>query len=221
MQIDPQLDLMAVTGKHIAEVEADGAELFLSVNGSQFFGGNAALTKAQELASLNTALKAIGLTEKDILIDDVRMDQGGVFGKSSSVRYRIKVICRTLKLVSEALNVLTHQKQVSLDETIWVFSNEDSLRDGWLKIASQNARASAQLLSETHDLILSSVHRIFEGQPERKEYGTQSYFSGSQMAFKAFADLGAPETPEVGHTKAITTLVTIVYKIMRKDDAPV
>src|SRR5688500_9261685 len=88
------VNFISVTMFATADVEADRSDLFLQVRGSSLIFGNAALSRAREVAQLVTDLKGIGVPEGDIRLLDVQAEVHK--GLNSAATYSLRVHCSSL-----------------------------------------------------------------------------------------------------------------------------
>jgi hypothetical protein len=104
-------DLIHITVNNEREVEADHAYLHVTVRGSSLFTGNAALTKAREVAQLVADLKQVGIEERDIHLQSVHAETSNTgFGKSTSAVYTLRFLCPRLALLGDVIGAITGQK---------------------------------------------------------------------------------------------------------------
>lgn len=216
---------------HTITLYADGAELLITVQGSQFFGGAAAMKQARELATLTAALKEAGLEDRDIQLQNAQLEQAGGFGKSSSALYNLKLICKPAERVGDALAVLSHQKNVVLNRTLWTYPEADEVLEAALELAAQKARRRAERLAKAAGVTLASVRiihyevgaraRLQESLEELEddvslisrmdmEYASAAGAPKSRSAAPSpsWSEIGAPTT---SHQKTIPVAVTIRY----------
>jgi uncharacterized protein YggE len=208
----PDPSRMTVTATHTVTLDADGAELFITVQGSQFFGGTAALKQARELATLAAALKEAGLEDRDIQLQNAQLEQSGGFGKASSALYTLKLVCKPAERVGDALAVLAQQKNVALNQTIWTFPDDGEVRDGWLELAARKARRRAERIAATLGVRLEKIHTILLEAPEAPIH--QPPAAGKAMLGRArhvdWDELGGPE---IHHQKTVTVQIRVEYHL--------
>jgi uncharacterized protein YggE len=217
-----QIDLMTVTASHQSTIDAVGAEISVKVTGSQFFVGSAALTKAREIASLAALLRDVGLTDDDIKLQDVKLEQGSGFGKSSSATYTLKVICKPMSRVGDVVAVLSQAKYVELVQTEWTYDDSDAACDAWLELATVTARKRAERLATATDVRLEGVHRLecqitaYESHVGRaqirslEDAGRQALSRSRQSSPPTWSDLGGPS---VSHQKTVSAHVLVIYRL--------
>jgi hypothetical protein len=71
LNADSRPDLLRVVITHEDELAASHADLQVKVRGSSLVTGNAALTKAREVAALVQALAGVGVPEASIRVEDI------------------------------------------------------------------------------------------------------------------------------------------------------
>ncbi|MGC4045360.1 MAG: SIMPL domain-containing protein [Armatimonas sp.] len=216
----PDPACMTVTATHTVTLDADGAELSIMVQGSQFFGGNAALKQARELAVLVVALKEAGLNDKDIQLQNAQLEQGGGFGKSSSALYMLKLICKPAERVGDALAVLSQQKNVILNQTSWTFPDDDEARDSWLAEAARKARRRAERIAATLGVRLEKVQTILLENPGSPVFPAPQSAKSMMGRSRQQADWEELGGLEIHHQKIVTTQIRVEYHLGGFTDSP-
>lgn len=129
-------------------IRAVSAKLHLQISGANFFYGNAALEKADEVKSLVEDLAKVGFDGKNIFVKDVTLESdSGIFGKSTKSTYQLDLNVENLDLMGEVLGVVAAQKNCQLRFTEWVF-DEDAARLELAKEALIKAKRKADAMAE-------------------------------------------------------------------------
>ncbi|MBC8103198.1 MAG: SIMPL domain-containing protein [Cytophagales bacterium] len=220
----PDTGIITVTVSQESEVEADHADLFVSVRGSSLFTGKAALSKAREVAQLVADLKVVGVGESSIQLQGVRADvSSGVLGKTSSATYSLKVRCARLDLLADILGAITGQKNALLKQLAWGYGDGEDRRLACLDDCIARANAKAGRIATGLGIRLLGIAHFTEAEAD-PESGARPLGAPMMMemsrarASTSFADdLGM----EVSHAKTVTLTVTVGYRVSDfKGDAP-
>ncbi|PQV64411.1 Protein of unknown function (DUF541) [Abditibacterium utsteinense] len=144
-------DIISIEAAQSARVEAERADILVTVAGASLFSGAMALQKAREVAELVAVLKTIGVEESQIKVEGVRAQtQSGTFSKTSSVSYSLRVENVPLSRIADAVGAITGARNATLNHLEWRFADEtplrDDLRERCLQIAIQRAGNIAQTL---------------------------------------------------------------------------
>lgn len=159
----PMPDLLTIESEHAEDLPADGADLVVSVEGTSFFTGRAALSKAREVRALVEALGGIGVDESQIGLRQVRAKVStGFLGKSSAATYVLRIVLPDLDRIADALDAITSQKNTDLREIIWRYPDHEAARQRWLAAAIRAARARADAAAEALGVKIVGVHRCTE-----------------------------------------------------------
>ena len=205
-----------VTVSHEEEIEADHADLFVTIRGASLFTGQAALTKAREVAQLVAALQAVGISDSEIRLQGVRADvTSGVLGKTSSATYSLKIRCARLEMLAETLGAITSQKNTSLQSLVWGYADNEEQKLQWLDACIAQANAKAQRVAAGLEVRLLGVVSFSETYTD-PEAGvsprSQSDGFGVSRARNPSTfteDLGM----EVSHTKTIKLTISVTYRV--------
>lgn len=170
-------DTISVEASQSARVEANRADIFLSVAGASIFSGAAALQKAREVAELVAALKTVGVAETQIKIEGIRAEnQSGTFSKSSTVHYSLRLEDVPLECIADTFGVITAGKNATLEHLAWKFEDEDSLRDRLRSRCLQMALERATSISQTLRVRLLGVYDTRE-----RWWGTREEISDQHL----------------------------------------
>lgn len=210
---DATVHFISVTMSATAEVEADRADLFLQVRGSSLIFGNAALSRAREVAQLVADLKGIGIPEGDIRLLDVQAEvQKGI---SSAATYSLRVHCSSLDRLSTLLGAITTQKNVTLNHLAWDYSpmEEQQTDARLLDDCLKRANVRAQQIAGGLGVQLQGIHRFREQRNDLIEKGArlpmQADFSRARTSLGQDLDMGMNPS----HSKRITVQIELDYLI--------
>ena len=212
-----QRDILLVRGTYEEEIAATYADLFVTIRGSSFVTGDAALQKAREVNQLVTDLKNLGLTDEDIQLQGVQaVVSSGMLGKSSSAVYSLKIRCADLAKLVDVLGGVTSQKNTQLQRMEWGYDLSDEAEDRRLARAIERANVRARLIAQTLGVRLIGVQRFSEvGTSSRNPYapapqmGMLTRESNDRKRVLSAEDLDL----EVSHTRHFVVQVDVEYRI--------
>lgn len=142
-------EVIEIEERWVDEVRASAAELSVQVHGERLFGGEAALEKAREVRALVEALVACGLDAEDVSLTGLRAHVStGLFTKSSSAYYTLRVRVDDLARLTDVFDAVTRAEQATLLGIRWVHEPSDAVVGGWLGRCARRARAAADHLAE-------------------------------------------------------------------------
>lgn len=210
---DVRPDLLRVVVTHEDELAASYADLRVTVRGSSLVTGNAALSKAREVAVLVQALAVVGVPETSIRVEDIAVQvESGLLTKSSSATYILKIRCAKLDSLADVLGAITSQKNVQLGNIEWGYAEPDDLRTRWLVDCATRATERARRIADALGVKLLGVHQF--GEPDVEVAATRDYESrspglGMMRARMTAADLGL----SVSHSKKVAVRVRVEFRI--------
>lgn len=208
-------DCLQVVVTQKVEIEADRADLFINVKGSSWVNGRAALTQAREVSKLVADLKAIGVSEADIELRNVRAEvTSGILSKSSTAHYSLRVRCRALDRLDEILGTATAQKNVELQSIQWGYPQAEEEELARLEECLRKAGARAQRMAAALGVKLVGVHSVVETLHDSENPNYQATvrldLAGGSMARARYGgELGV----EVTHRKEIQHQVNVQYRV--------
>ena len=136
-------DTMKISTSHREEIFASHADLFVTVKGSSVISGNEAMKKAKEVSQLVDELTRFGIPPENIHLQGVHVEtSSGALLKSSSASYRLRVRCDALDQIAELLDIITSQKNATLDRIDWKYPEEEARKRG-LESALAKAKSKA------------------------------------------------------------------------------
>jgi uncharacterized protein YggE len=211
MELNP--DVLIIEAEHHEELSADRAELIVTVQGSSLVTGRAVLTKAKEVARLVEELGRFGIAADDISLEDVQAEvSSGILGKSSSATYRLRVRCKNLDLLPEALGAVTAAKNARLDDIEWRYPDSHARRIEWLEAAIRRANSKAVAAAGALGARITGVHRLTERRLDVDDEPQLAPLGASPYPMRRRAepvDLGF----SLNHQKRAGVRVTIEYRV--------
>ncbi len=208
-------DTIKISAAHKEEIFATHADLHVTVRGSSIVSGAEAMKKAKEVTLLLEALTKLGVKEDAFSLQGVHVEgASGVLLKSSSAAYRLKIRCGDLNQLAEMLDVISSQKNATLERMEWKYS-EDEARERSLNAALEKAKAKAQKVAATLNVKLLGVYDFIENMFDED---TPARMFQPQM-MKQTATRGGGPVPEpslgmdVQHSKTIHISVDIWYRV--------
>jgi uncharacterized protein YggE len=206
-------DTIKVSASHKEEISASHAELFVTVKGSSLISGDAAMKKAKEVNQFVEALTSLGVSPEAIQLQGVHLEtSSGALLKSSSATYRLKVKCNNLDTLAEMLDVISSQKNATLERIAWKYK-EDEAREHGLMLALEKAKSKAEKVATSLGVKLVGVYDLIENNFDEEMPYPQ--FAAMQAAPKR----GAGITPEpslgmdIQHSKTVTVNVEVWYRV--------
>jgi uncharacterized protein YggE len=210
--MDLHPDVLIIIAEHYEDLSADRAELIVTVQGSSLVTGRAALSKAKEVARLVDELGRFGISADDISLEDVQAEvSSGILGKSSSATYRLRVRCKNLDLLPEALGAVTAAKNARLDDIEWRYPDSYDRQIQWLEAAIRRANSKAIAAAGALGARITGVHKLTELRLDPEE-ASVAYGSVSAAPMRRRAepiDLGF----SLNHQKRAGVRVTIEYRV--------
>lgn len=207
-------DTIKVSANHKEEISANRADLFVTVKGSSLVSGDAAMKKAKEVNQLVEALKQAEVKEEAIHLQGVHIEtSSGALLKSSSATYRLKIQCEKLDSLAELLDIISEQKNATLERIAWKY-NEDEARERGLLAALEKAKSKADKVAKTMGVKILGVYDLIENSFDEDILDRQ-LGSMQAMPMRSAGKL-APE-PSLGmdiqHSKTVNVNVEIWYRV--------
>ena len=211
MTTKPDTIKISVTSKE--EINATHADLHVTVKGTSFFSGDEAMKKAKEVNQLVSELNRAGIKDEAVTLQGVRTEgSSGALLKSSSAVYRLKVRCEKLNQLAEILDVVSVQKNASLDRIEWKYDDE-SEKEKVLTAALEKAKAKAEKVAASLNVKLLGVYDFIENAYDHEV--PPVHFAAQSVA-KSSAVRSAPApslSMEIQHSKTINVTVDVWYRV--------
>ena len=206
-------DTIKISTSHKEEIFATHADLHVTVKGSSIVSGEEAMKKAKEVTLLLEALSRLGIKEEAFSLQGVHIEgASGMLLKSSSAAYRLKIRCDDLNQLAEMLDVISSQKNTTLERIEWKY-NEDEARERGLNEALEKAKAKAQKVAASLSVKLLAVYDFIENAYD-EEPPARMYQSQAQMVKRSSAVTSEPNLGmDIQHSKTIHVNVDIWYRV--------
>ncbi len=213
--MDSKPDTIKISASHKEEIFATHADLHVTVRGSSIVSGAEAMKKAKEVTLLLEALTRLGVKEEAFSLQGVHIEgTSGVLLKSSSAAYRLKIHCGDLNQLAEMLDVISSQKNATLERIEWKYS-EDEARERSLNAALEKAKTKAQKIAASLNVKLLGVYDFIENMYD--EEPPARMFQPQMMKQAATRGGGSAPEPSLGmdvqHSKTIHVSVDIWYRV--------
>lgn len=206
------IDLIQVEAKHEAEIEADEAELSVTVAGSSLVMGNSVFEKAKEVARLVEALRRHGLSDDDFEMRDIHAEvSSGLLGKSSSAIYQLAIHVKQLDKLPDVLGEIGEAKQATLGTITWHFPDTAQKRAVWLGKCVADANVKAKAIADALPAKLVGVHRVVESGSHEGVYAVAQSYGGAPGSIQRArsANVGF----QLGQRQKITVRITASYRV--------
>jgi uncharacterized protein YggE len=153
------LSLLTISEEASSEVTPIAVDIHVVLTADRFFSGRAALEKAEELRRLVIGLGAAGLPEDAVSLEGASLDvSSGIFAKSSSVTYRVKVHLLDMDRLGDVLDAVAACRKASLSHLVWVYPRSAPLT--LVRECSARAAAKAEALASALGFELAGVHSV-------------------------------------------------------------
>jgi hypothetical protein len=179
----------------------------------KLFSGRAAFEKATELRKLAMALAERDFPDSAIALTGASLDVStGIFTKSSSVTYRIRIRVDDSERLPDALEAIAECKQARLTHLDWDYSN--SVTEELLVECATRAIAKAKRLATALGVALGDVQGVHEEQIGETQVPPTLMPHAYPMAmhFAARPRMGADfEGLDLAPTKKVGVRVRVAY----------
>jgi hypothetical protein len=139
------------------------AFIHLTLTADKLFSGHAALEKAVELRRLVMALAERDIPDNAVALQGATLDVStGLFTRSSSVTYRVRIHLANVDLLAEALDAIAETKQARLSHIEWDYSG-NSMEDLLAECATR-AIAKAKGIATSLGITLAGIHSVHEDE---------------------------------------------------------
>lgn len=198
------------------DVKPKAAHVHVTLTASKLFSGRAALTKSEELRRLVESLVERGLPESAVALTGASLDVStGLFTRSSSVTYRVRVHVEDLELVAAVLDAIATSKQARLTHITWDHTSGTGAE--LLAACATRAAAKAERLAAALGVALAGVHEVHEEEladamPVQQHLAFDSMAS-VMVARKRQSIDGELAGLELAPTKQIGVRVRVAYRI--------
>jgi len=205
-------DTIKISANHHEEIFASHADLFVTVKGSSVVSGDQAMKKAKEVSQLVEALTGFGLSPEAVHLQGVHIETAsGVLLKSSSAVYRLKIECEKLDQFAEVLDIISSQKNATLERVEWKY-NEDEARERGLNAAVEKAKSKAQKVAAALGVKLLGVYDFIENAHDEERPVPFAMQAAEMGSLRAAAREPSPGM-DIQHSKTIHVNVDIWYRV--------
>jgi hypothetical protein len=145
------------------EVPPSSVDLHVVLRGDRFFSGRAAFEKAEELRKLAESMSKLGVPTSALSLEGASIDVStGLFSKSSSVTYRVRVRLEDLELLGGVLEVVSESKKATLSDLAWSYDGGSEEEQALLQRAGARAVAKAKRLAAAVGAELGALRMVRE-----------------------------------------------------------
>lgn len=211
-----QRSLLHVTEHAWDDARPRGAAVHVTLTASKLFSGRAALTKSEELRRLVDALGARGLPEDAVALEGAQLDVStGLFTRSSSVRYQVRVQVTDLERLADVLEVIADSKQATLTHITW---DHAGATDELVAACGARAAAKATRLATALGVTLGDVAEVHEEeladtQPAPVSFVDASLPSPRAVAYRQRSVAHELVGLELAPTKRVGVRVHVAYRV--------
>jgi hypothetical protein len=213
----PDVSLLQVSEQQWGEISPRAAYVHVTLTASKLFSGRSALEKAEELRQLANELEARDLPKGSLALEGVSLDVStGLFSRSSSVTYRVRIHVEDVDRLSDVLDVVAAAPKATLSHLTWDYSGPAPVNAALLAECARLAAAKANALAEALGVVLDGAHSVRE---ERMEDGAPPRMGGggydAPMAAGSRSSSIATELAglDLAPTKRIGVRVVLDYRI--------
>lgn len=165
MSTNDSPSLLQVIEDAVGEIAPSKAILHVRLSADRFFSGRAAFEKAEELRRLVTLLRARGFSDDALALAGASLDvSSGLFTKSSSVTYEVRIHVRDVDRVGEALDAVADCKRATLSYVTWDY-DAASARAKLVAECGARALTKAKALAAALGVAIERVHAAREEEP--------------------------------------------------------
>ena len=205
-------DTIKISASHHEEILATYADLFVTVKGSSVVSGNEAMKKAKEVSQLVDELTRFGISAENIHLQGMHVEtSSGALLKSSSASYRLRVRCEQLGQIADLLDIITSQKNATLERIDWKYPEEEA-RERGLESALAKAKSKADKVAAALGVKLLGVYDFLENSFD--EEAPIMFQAQAMMKSRSSAPLAEPSLDmDVQHGKTIHVNVEVWYRV--------
>jgi uncharacterized protein YggE len=158
MKDDPFLH---VSEQAWGDIKPRAAFIHLTLTADKLFSGRAAFEKAVELRRLMMALAERNIPDSAVALQGATLDVStGLFTRSSSVTYRVRIHITNVDHLAEALDAIAEARQARLTHIEWDYASSST--DNLLADCATRAIAKAKRLAASLGLTLAGIHNVHE-----------------------------------------------------------
>jgi hypothetical protein len=209
--------LIHATAEAWGDEKPRAALIHVTLTGDRLFSGRAAFEKAVELRRLVLALGERDIPDSAVALTGATLDVStGLFTRSSSVTYRVRIRLDEIDRLPDALDAIAECKQARLSHLEWDYAASAS--DELLADCATRAMAKAKRLASALGVTLAGLHSVHEEHIADVQPYPQmmaSYEAMAGVATRRSRVAGELEGLELAPTKKVGVRVKIAYAITR------
>jgi uncharacterized protein YggE len=210
-------DTITVRTSRRSTIDANSADLYVTVEGASFVLGRAVLDQSRQVRALVEALADMNIPASDVYVEGARADvKSGFISKSTTATYKLRIHCEELDALPAVMDIITDRKEAELTHIEWRYPDSDEIHDFLLRDALPHAKRRAKIVAEELDLELLSVHDLQEEliDPEREKYQVNQAPQSDLFARQRAAPGGGGGAGiEVEHRKEVTLNLKVQYRV--------
>jgi uncharacterized protein YggE len=208
-------DTISVTVSRSEELEAEKADIHVTIRGASLVTGSAAIKHAREVALMATALAEIGVNEQQIRLKGIHAESsGGLLGRSTSASYHVRVRCEDLGKLADVLAVITAQRHATLDYLSWHYP-EEKIKPEWLRTCLAEAVKKGNAVASGLGVKLLGVHDFQERwtDSEQPNQPRLTEVSGMIPALAAVRSARVEVGVPLSNTKSVELQLTVKFRV--------
>jgi hypothetical protein len=205
---------MHVTEEAWGEQRPHAALIHILLTADKLFSGRAAFDKAVELRRLVLALGDRDFPDTALTLAGATLDvSSGLFTRSSSVTYFVRVKVEQIDRLPVALEAIAEAKQARVTHIEWDYGNDAA--DALLTDCAARAVAKAKRFASALGLSLAAVQAAHEEKlGEVQPHPASSYAYDATMRMKGAAGIADQMSGlDLGPTKKVGVRVQLSYKL--------
>lgn len=207
-------DTISINSEFSDDVPATGARITVNLEGSSFFSGRQAFSKAQEVRKLVGDLAEEGVNENDIELLAVSLKtDSGLLRSTSSVKYSFSINIDEMENLAKVIGVIASQKKASISDIDWKYDGLDQKHEELLALAIDECERRADLICKSikHERIGVNNLSFNDTGAEREERNYSMLSAPGVMRRQKLDndDFGM----ELKHIRKAAVSVTIYYLV--------
>jgi uncharacterized protein YggE len=192
MSETPDVPVIEVSETAWGEIAPAAARIHVVLGADKLFSGAAALKKAEELRLLCAALESSGVPATRVALEGVSLDVStGVFTRSSSVTYRVRVHLVDLDLLASALDAIAGAKKATLSHIEWDYDSATGEAEELLARCATRAAAKAKALASALGVSMEGLRCAREERLDGESTSPQPLFGAPAMARARTGSIGS------------------------------
>lgn len=145
------------------DVRPTAAILRVALTADRFFSDRAVLEKAEELRRLVAALNARGIPAEAVSLEGATLDvSSGLFTRSSSVTYRVRILVKDVERVVDVIDAVAESKRATLTGVEWDYRSASRAPSPMLGECAARALAKARALAAALSVEVVRIRTVRE-----------------------------------------------------------